>query len=359
MAFDEYKVKEDKVRTGLENESEKKAKNKCVKKVLEFYENNKTKCEDALEKYYSVRNNRRMYVTAPETLNGTNFRKKISSTNKRNMLILTANDIENKLLVWNLSQSVNSCLNSYVLDDLDHHPCININFCSIGEYNIIHHHAQKTGDEYTRRAINDITHFFKPDFIVLLGICYGLDMESQKIGLVNISEEITGVRINFRDMPDSDEIIFEPEIEFEKTPNSTMTTTITRLLSNMDVYEYNSHDTVDHMYGKIISANSLMSCKIVKDAIMGKLRNNVRGERELIGGEMEACGIFKSNLVEDNGFEFDRWIVIKSICDWGESKNSLVADKDANSHIKDSLQAYAMMNSCKLFVFLTNNTAFR
>jgi len=127
----------------------------------------------------------------------------------------------------------------------------------------------------------------------------------------------------------------------------------------MEVYEYDSSEPVKHMYGKIVSANSLMSCKIVKDAIIGKLKKNVRGEKQLIGGEMEACGIFKSNYKTDDNSEFDRWIIIKSICDWGESKNSLVEDKNENSHIKDSLQAYAMMNSCKLFIFLTKNKAFR
>ena len=87
-----------------------------------------------------------------------------------------------------------------------------------------------------------------------------------------------------------------------------------------------------------------MSRKKVKDAVMSAL--GVRRKKPL-GGEMEACGVFKSNYFDDNNF--DNWLVVKSICDWGEKKNLLSKDKDENEKIKDSIQAYAMMNTWAVF----------
>ena len=66
-----------------------------------------------------------------------------------------------------------------------------------------------------------------------------------------------------------------------------------------------------------------------------------------LGGEMEGAGILKSYIVENEGF--DKWIIIKSICDWGEKKNALSDDPVESERIKDSLQAFAMANSCGVF----------
>lgn len=355
MNNNEYRISEQKIKFELDREIAQANQRKCVKKVLEFFNKNKEQCETAFNNYKAVSDSPRKFIDPQETLNTQGFTDTIEG--KPIVLVLTANDIENKILIWNLRKASGNNIKSYLVDDCD--DCININFCSLGKYNVIHHHVDKTGDEATRSAINELTQYFSPNFIVLLGICYGLDMNKQEIGDVNISEQVIGVRINFRDMPNSDEIIFEPEVEFEEKPNDHLTSTITRKLNNSEIKESENATPIKHMYGRIVSANSLMSCKIVKDSIIGKLQQEIRGRSKLIGGEMEACGIFKSNYRPNNRSKFDRWLVIKSICDWGESKNSLVEDKKENTYIKDSLQAYAMMNSCALFSFLIKNQAFR
>ena len=55
----------------------------------------------------------------------------------------------------------------------------------------------------------------------------------------------------------------------------------------------------------------------------------------------------KSYYVQEDGFK--QWMIVKSICDWGEKKNALSPDKDTNSRIKDSIQAFAMTNTCGAF----------
>lgn len=355
----EYINRESQVKNELDKAKTTDNNKKCIKKVLNFFETNYDKCEKSLSNSDLVANQTIDFINNMGELSSRELNELISSEDKNIILVLTANKIENNIFIWSLKNIVEKKLDNYLLDDEDDSICVRINYCSTKNYIIIHHHIGKTGDEYTRRAINEVTHFINPDFIVLLGICYGLDMEKQEMGTVNISEEVTGVRINFRDTPFSDEIIIDPEIEFEKRPNERMTTTITRKLSVIEIKESESSDALNHMYGRIVSANSLMSCKKVKDSITEKLKNDVRGSIPLVGGEMEACGIFKSNYRGPNNSDFDRWIVIKAICDWGESKNSLATNKEENTRIKNSLQAYAMMKSCQLFDFLISNKAFR
>ena len=355
MEKNEYKISEQKIKVELDKEAAQINQKKCVKKVLAFYNKNREQCESAFKNYNAVKNSPRDYIDSQETFTAEQFAEMTKS--KPLVLILTANDIENKILIWNLRKESGNNVKSILIDD--NSDCVNINYCSFKEYNVIHHHVGRTGDEATRRAINELTQYFLPTFIILLGICYGLDMDKQEIGYVNISEQVMGVRINFRDRPKSDEIIFEPEVEFEERPNDFFVSTITKKLNNAEIKEGENGAPINHMYGRIVSANSLMSCKIVKDSIIGKLKQEVRGRSTLIGGEMEACGVFKSNYRLDNRTKFDRWLIIISICDWGESKNSLVENEEENALIKDSLQAYAMMNSCILFAFLLKNKAFR
>lgn len=356
----EYLLLEQQIKTQLEEEHREDNNKKCVEKVLQFYMTHQEECDNSLSKYKMVDEHRRDYVELQQTITEQKFKGILSShSDAKNILILTANDIENNILIYNLFKYSKRKLMNYSLDNGDKFICVNINYCRLNNYNIIHHHVGKTGDEYTRRAINEVTHYFKPSFIILLGICYGLDINKQELGMVEISEQITGVRINFRDEPNSNKIIFEPEIEFEEAPNSLLTNTVIRKLSNVEIISEEIKEPIKYNLGVIVSANSLMSCKVVKDAIMNKLKVDIKGKKSLIGGEMEACGIFKSNYIDRDGQKFDKWLVVKSICDWGESKNSIKSDPDENKHIKDSLQALAMMNTCCLFKHLIEKNAIR
>ncbi len=350
-----YSVEDKNLYEKFRQEKNVQKANACTKKVLEFYEKNKEKCEQALTNADSVEKNESDFFEYKGDIESVDF--KILLGNSPKILVFTANNIENKILVWSLHNKTKAKLSRYTIDDRDKNLCINVNLCTYSGYNIIHHHVGKTGDEYTRRAINDITQFITPDYIILLGICYGLNLKKQEIGLVNISEQITGVRINFRDKPNSEEIIFEPDIEFEEVPNSFLFKTISTKINSMKITEIDSDVKVRYMYGRIISANSLMSCKTVKESIVSSLQNGAKG-RNYIGGEMEACGIFKANI-NSTCVNFDNWIVIKAICDWGESKNFLVPNEEKSEHIKDCLQAYAMMNSCAVFEFLLRTNSFR
>lgn len=85
---------------------------------------------------------------------------------------------------------------------------------------------------------------------------------------------------------------------------------------------------------------------------------------DVIGGEMEGAGVFRACLEHFNACPC---VIIKGICDWGESKNALgtiikekeiklniqdedkLTDDDKNDMLKDWIQAYAAENAFLAF----------
>lgn len=325
---------------GLISQKNSQLANTAQKNALNFYKKNKVYCDSAYSYYRKYNLNKSKYVKAPKVIDRSFFLKNIG---ENIILILTANEVEESILLYELSETYKKEILSYLVDDSVYQ------VIKMGKYTLIHNHTLRTGDEFTRRAINAATKLFSPSYILLLGVCYGIDFNKYDLGTVFISNFVHGYRINFRDQEGSEETIFEADTEFQNKPSERL---ISRISSFFNFFQpQNELFSLDAeaipikiVAGNILSSNSLMSSKKVKDAIMSSLYN--KGPKPL-GGEMEACGIFKSNYFEENNF--DNWLVIKSICDWGEKKNALDSDSLKNKKIKESIQAYAMMSTCVVF----------
>lgn len=323
---------------------------KIQREVVDFYNKNILAMTFAYGKYNNYLNERNNYVSDDILdISNSDFSNELYDTK---ILVLTSNKIEEAILLVELS-----LMNQHTV------PCYRMNnkvfhFINYNGISIIHKHTEGTGDEHTRRTINLSTKIFNPTYIILLGVCYGVDSKKNKLGDVILSNEICGYRVNFRDSQ-TEEIVIEPETEFLKKPSSEMIDKLSGILSYSTIKNSTYPESIDTnrlispSLGKILSANSLMSSKLVKEAIISKLGN---ARPRAICGEMEACGIFKSNYYEENCF--DKWIVIKSICDWGEGKNLLSINEDENEKIKDSLQAFAMINSWEVFRFFLDKKCF-
>ena len=276
------------------------------KNVLQFYNDNKPYCEYALSYYEDYKSHKNNFVKAPESINEREF--KSSKLSGSVILIITANPIEEGVLLHKLSEYYKMKIPSYFVHGRVYQ------VINQTKYTIIHSHANRTGDEFTRRAINYASKIFKIDYILLLGICYGINYQKQQLCSVIISNDVRGFRINFRDNDDTDNIEFEAESEFVETPNDTLIGVIDSLFNyyqpiNDDFSSPNISVNVNIKTGKILSSNSLMSSKRVKDSIIASLGHD---KPQPLAGEMEACGIFKSNIFFDE--KFDKWLVIKSAC---------------------------------------------
>ena len=325
----------------LKLQEEKKATD-AAENIKAFLSDNKPFCDRALVYYNAYKTNVNKYVSRPHRVSADSFKNYLKPTN---ILVLTANPIEKGVFLHWMSDKMNAPLETLQ---------INYHYYNIGyidENLIVHANTGKTGEEYTRRALNNVRKIFTPDYMFMLGICYGLaDMRKYPIGSVFASDDITAFRINFRDKADSDDITFEAEEESfkNKSPDEDLVEAVKGCWTSMQTKSIFSDSNSIHIVrtevGKFLSSNSLMDSRKVKAAVLEQCGAS---KPKPLGGEMEGAGILKSYFVEEDGF--NKWMVIKSICDWGEKKNSIHSNPAESERIKDSLQAFAMSNTCGAF----------
>ena len=323
--FDEMRCKEE-----LDIQKLKGLSKTAAENVLEYYNKHKDFCNLAYEYYLQYNESKEEIVN----LNTSCSKNIICDAVKGNaILVITANPIELGIFMRNSFILFNK-IETYTYKQYEYH------VIDVYKYTIIHVHTNGTGDERARRAINAAYKLFgmKIRIVVLLGICYGIDLRRQKVGEVIISDSVLGYRINFREKDANPyNISFEPELEFEIVPNRMRTETIKTRLSvrsfeNSLLAVANSKLRIIVQSGKVLSSNCLMSSRVVKQALLEAFGT---AKPQPMAGEMEGSGIFKSNIFE-NEETFDNWIIIKAICDWGESKNLLSTNEEDNEYIKNN-----------------------
>ena len=337
---------EEEYKDGLVKEAEKIESENARDNILQFYLSNKSICDRAYQYYVEYENNKEKYVDEPIRLTPEQFLKQLKP---RKILVLTANPIERGILIRWLSEKNDLPLKTYMINSYSYnvYNFVDMNTTEAREVSIIHVSPGITGEDYTRRMINRACRLFQPNCIIALGICYGFNKNKYSIGCVFLSENLTVFRINYRDAED-DVITLEAETEFEKQPTYELVQSIRERIMYTMVRNFLS-DERQPLYasmemGRFLSINSLMSNKKAKQALFeqyGQIKPKP------LGGEMEGPGILKADIVQENGFS--NWLIVKSICDWGEMKNSLDSDEKKSEQIKDSLQAFAMTNTCSVF----------
>ncbi len=337
---------------GVKQEQERVASQNAVDNIIDFYNKHQKICDDSYEYYKIFEEKMNSFVSTPQRVTKKLFVDEMRK-NKLKILVITANPIEKGVFLrWLQGKAENEYGPGFILDSyLVGKTALVV--CNISGKTIVHIQTKDTGEEYTRVAINEATKLFKPSYIVMLGICYGLEMDRYQIGSVFVSESITTFRLNFRDDEKSDETIYQAQNEYIKAPDEDLVDTIRSKLSLTQIHSVLSETAKPTIaktaVGKILSSNSLMSSKKVKNAVMEQYAQN---KPHPLGGEMEGAGILKSSLVQER--KFRKWMIIKSICDWGEKKNKLSEDKEKNEKMKDSIQAFAMTNTCGTFEAILN-----
>ncbi|MBI3235925.1 MAG: hypothetical protein HYZ42_18135 [Bacteroidetes bacterium] len=169
-------------------------------------------------------------------------------------------------------------------------------------------------------VIYDAIKVFKPDYIVMVGIAFGLKREKQKIGDILVSRELQDY--------DSTKKTEEGTIQRgHKIPAGAT------LLDRFDNSSLNFKGA-DVELGFIISGDTLANSKPFVDELIASFP-------EAIGGEMEGTGL-QSSCHRDK----KEWILIKGICDWGYDKQN--ADKELD-------QKTAINNVCDYLIYTLSN----
>lgn len=154
-------------------------------------------------------------------------------------------------------------------------------------------------------SIYDAIKLFRPDFVIMVGIAFGLKRSKQKIGDILVSRELQNY--DSRKKTNTEIIPRGPRIPAGST-----------LLDRFDNSSliFNKADVkIDFM----ISGDTLVDDKDFVEELQ-------RVFPEAVGGEMEGTGLQASchrSKIE--------WILIKGICDWGYDKQG--QDKDKNQEI--------------------------
>lgn len=313
--------------------------NSAANNIKKFLAKNSEICDKARNYYYDYEDNPERFHNMLDVVSDEQLQELLSNIT---ILVLTANPIENGVFIHWLYDKSGTPIATFHVNGVYYH------ICNILNKTIVHVHQYRTGEEFTRCTLNKIRKVICPKYVFMLGICYGLgDMTLYPIGTVFASNSIKSYRINFREEFNTGDVIFQAEEEYYIQPNKVLIDFVQGCLMHKQTRsilpDLPNIIIARALVGQFLSSNCLMDHRIVKNAILEQVGTITKP----LGGEMEGAGIIKSYLVEEEGFV--NWMLIKSICDWGEKKNSLEEDPSENKKIKESLQAFAMSNTCGAF----------
>jgi nucleoside phosphorylase len=165
-------------------------------------------------------------------------------------------------------------------------------------------------------VINDAIDIINPDYVIMVGIAFGLKPDKQKIGQILVAKELE----NYESAKVTDDGSIQRGL---KIPAGAT------LLNKFDNAAL-SYNKADVEIGFIVSGDKLVDSKPFVEGLKKMFP-------EAIGGEMEGTGL-QSSCNRKN----KEWILIKGICDWGYDKQ----------HInKDSDQQMAIDNVCDYLIY--------
>ena len=135
---------------------------------------------------------------------------------------------------------------------------------------------------------------WQPRYVILLGICFGLREEEQRLGDLIVARQLRVINVR----------VGETEIR----DRGDAVTASHRLVERFAVAEPPAGVRV--WQGTLLSWDVLVDSARMRAALKARYR-------DALGGEMEAAGVYAACVRA--GVE---WIVVKGICDWGQAKTS-------------------------------------
>lgn len=287
-----------------------------LKRYLEQFNNSKTTILADLYNDYLKWTDEIQYDSVnPDLLN--NFKS------EARILITTVTDIETYMLHKSLIpiSGYNKIIkifkgnSTYYLGQLSNYKIVHV-ISSMGSYT-----RQGSAD-----TIKDAISNWEPKLIISVGIGFGIKFDKQQLGDVLISSTIIPYDKNTKIKNNE---LFYRDIWFPKTSDL-----LKNRINNMPEIRSNA-DFKTH-FGSILTGENLIDDPQYKQMIILATK-----QFDIVGGEMEAYGIFKT--ANDNCIE--NCITIKGVCDWAEGKNELAGDAEENEIIKNKHQIYAACNA--------------
>lgn len=318
------------------------------------YENEKKHIHDKVSNF--ANNNREVLKKAKKFKDESN--KNIHFVNESHLkldmyladvkiMIITANEIERDTLFAYFSKNSKHHIVKIARKNLVY------SFLKIGNNNVVHIEPATYGS-YTKggahQTIMEAVKIVHPSIVISLGVAFGANYEKNEIG---------------------DVLVGQQHFSYDKATKVSNGTLNIKRLHIVETDEYmisrfkSNVPTEDKMEGFLgnefnVVFGNMVTGEFVVDSI--EVRHSIFSPFQLfgiIGGEMEAYGIFEAV----NGHKNTHCILMKGICDWGAGKNetfdgepTIVTDVDMSNKIivrtdynpKNEFQALAMLDACEV-----------
>jgi nucleoside phosphorylase len=168
----------------------------------------------------------------------------------------------------------------------------------------------------------DAIRALKPDYVISLGICFGLDSDKQKIGDVLVAEHI----LDYETIRDGAQEMRE---RGQRVPAGRA------LLSAVWAVQSSAQRDYNVRIGLMISGQKLVDNPETVAALRARFP-------DALGGEMEGNGISSAALAGQV-----EWLMIKGICDWGQGKGDSDQEMAADNAMDFGLTVISTIASAK------------
>ncbi len=200
-------------------------------------------------------------------------------------------------------------------------------------------------------AINTALKYFTPQYVISLGVAFGINPLEQSLGDVLISKELVFYD-NFNKVTDGIVTLkkheaYSTDVKFHASVRQLEFNNPPKEVGDFKWY-----------YDALLTGGTVLSDTAEKLKLLEAAAD--RDYSNIVGGEMEATGIYYAcQVYKDRSIPF---IVIKGICDWGAEKNGwekVVGSQTKEYRIKDCVQAYACNNAYDTMSFVLSQLPFR
>jgi nucleoside phosphorylase len=268
-------------------------------RVNKFENQQQSNIGDALHQIYYVNNQLRKDSSFKEAYDMAK-----SSDNIQKVLLVVATETELRNLVRVFKEYGYSNV-PVILSNL-----IYLNFGKVGnvELCVLKTDMGSSGTGGVALAMRSVKEYINPDFVVSVGIAFGLNKDKQQLGDILVARQVKNY--------EPAKVIEGGEISRgDKMPaNSTL---LQRFSYSSAVWE-----KCDVHFGLVMSGEKLVN----SEEFVMKLKS---AEPEAIGGEMEGAGLMAACHVQQIP-----WVLVKAVCDWGYDKG----DKHQNHASQNAIE---------------------
>ena len=147
---------------------------------------------------------------------------------------------------------------------------------------------------------SELVKALRPDYVVMVGIAYGLRQDQQELGDVLVSTQVRVADLvkvaiiggEVRELRRGDHVMPSPLL-LDRCRSATI-----------------GWDGATVHFGPLLAKNTLVNDRATRERIKA-------GDPDAVGGEMEGAGLYSAAARDQV-----RWIIVKGISDWGSDKDA-------------------------------------